>query len=243
MIPAGMVSRSERGKVVGVIPARGGSKGLPRKNLALLAGKSLLAWTVEAARASRSLDRLIVSTEDEEIAAAARALGVEVPFLRPASLAGDSTPMLPVLKHAAEELAREGAAAEALVVLQPTSPLRPPELIDAAVEKYLATGSVVISVRAVKDQPELMLRLEGDRLRPWQPSAHAPGRSSRQELPRRYAPNGAIYVVPVSALFRAEDLLAGEARAIIMDPISSLEVDSGEDLALLEAVVRGRAFG
>src|SRR5713226_4160200 len=110
---------SERGPIVGLIPARGGSKSIPRKNLALVAGRPLLAYTARAALGATRLDRIILSTDDDEIAETGRALGLEVPFLRPAALAGDETGMFPVLFHALDWLADRGTAAAALVLLQP----------------------------------------------------------------------------------------------------------------------------
>src|ERR1700743_3832228 len=112
-------------KGLALIPARGGSKGVPRKNIVPVAGKPLLAWTIEAARNSTRLDRIILSTDDEEIASVAREFGVEVPFMRPAELAKDSSGSLEVALHALDWAAREpGGEPEYLLILQPTSPLR-----------------------------------------------------------------------------------------------------------------------
>src|SRR5215207_3892869 len=119
--------------VLGVVPARGGSKGIPHKNLTLAAGRPLLAYTADAARGSRRLTRVVVSTDDPAIAVVARGLGLDVPFMRPADLAQDATPMLPVLQHADREMAAQGFHADAIVLLQPTSPLRRAVHIDDAV--------------------------------------------------------------------------------------------------------------
>src|ERR687888_2652879 len=123
-------------QVLALIPARGGSKGIPRKNLATLAGRPLLAWTIDAALGSRAVTRTVVSTEDDEIAEAARSLGAEV-LTRPPELADDDTPMQPVIAHALGEL----GAPDVLVLLQPTSPLRRAEHVDEAVELLVATGA------------------------------------------------------------------------------------------------------
>ena len=112
------------GGVLGLVPARGGSKGLPGKNARELAGRPLLAYTAEAARASGVIDRLVLSTDAADIAGAGRAAGLEVPFMRPAALAADDTPMLPVIRHAVDALAAGGWQPEIVVLLQPTSPLR-----------------------------------------------------------------------------------------------------------------------
>src|SRR6185312_12148312 len=116
--------------ILGLVPARGGSKSIPRKNLAPLAGKPLLAWTADAALAARRLTRTVLSTDDVEIAELGRTLGLDVPFLRPAELAADATPMLPVMRHAADWFAARGGTVEAVVLLQPTSPLRTAAHID-----------------------------------------------------------------------------------------------------------------
>jgi CMP-N-acetylneuraminic acid synthetase len=159
-------------RTLGVIPARGGSKGIPGKNLRLLAGRPLLAYTADAARGSRRLSRVVLSTDDEATAAAGRSLGLEVPFLRPADLAADDSPMLPVLRHAVEALSASGFEADAVVLLQPTSPLRRAEHIDAAIELLEATGAdSVVSVVEVPHQfnPVSVMTLEGDRLKPFVP--------------------------------------------------------------------------
>jgi len=138
---------TERGPIVGLIPARGGSKSIPRKNLALVAGRPLLAYTAQAALGAAGLDRVILSTDDGEIAAAGRSLGLDVPFLRPAALAGDEAGMVPVMRHMLDWLAEEGIAEATLVLLQPTSPLRQARHIDEAVALLLDSGAeTVVSV-------------------------------------------------------------------------------------------------
>ena len=149
--------------VLGVIPARGGSKAIPRKNLHPLGGEPLIAWTCRAAIGARTLTRTVVSTDDPEIAAAARRYGVEAPFLRPRHLAGDDTPTLPVVVHALDELAREGFVPDAVAILQPTSPFRRSEHIDAALTLLEATGAdSVVTVVKVPHQfnPVSVLRLD-----------------------------------------------------------------------------------
>jgi CMP-N,N'-diacetyllegionaminic acid synthase len=139
--------------ILGVIPARGGSRGIPSKNLALLAGRPLLAYTADAVKASTRLTRTIVSTDDERIAECAKSLGLDVPFMRPSSLAADDVPMLPVLQHAIDTLKTDGFAADIVVLLQPTSPLRRGEHIDAAVDWLERTAAdSVVSVVEVPHQ-------------------------------------------------------------------------------------------
>jgi CMP-N-acetylneuraminic acid synthetase len=158
------------GGVLGVIPARGGSRAIPRKNIALLAGRPLLAYTCAAALASMRLTRVILSTDDEEIAAVGRRHGVGVPFQRAPGLAGNETGMLEVLQDAVARVEAEGAGSvDVVVLLQPTSPLRRAHHIDAAVDLLVATGAdSVVSVVEVPHQfgPVSLMRLDGDRLLP-----------------------------------------------------------------------------
>lgn len=223
--------------VLGVVPARGGSKAIPRKNLASVAGRPLLAYTAEAARGSRRLTRVIVSTDDAAIAEAARALGLEVPFLRPAALAADDTPMLPVLQHAVRELARDGFAADAVVLLQPTSPLRRAEHIDRAVDLLESTGAdSVVSVVEVPHQfaPVSVLRLEGERLRPFLDGDTV---TRRQDKPRVFARNGPAVVAVRTRVLEEGSLYGNDCRPLLMDVAESVDVDGPDDLALAERLL------
>ena len=144
--------------VLAVIPARAGSKGIPRKNLAPLGGRPLIAWTIAAALAAKSVGRVIVSTDSPEIADAARALGAEVPFLRPAELATDESESLPVLVHAAATADPDGQAAGG-ALLQPTSPLRTADDIDAAAALAGEDVDAVVSVATAATHPWLAMRM------------------------------------------------------------------------------------
>ena len=227
-------------RVLGVIPARGGSKGIPQKNLREIAGKSLLAYTAEAARSSRRLTTTIVSTDDPAIAEVARALGIEVPFIRPRDLADDAAPMLPVLQHAVREMAARGSALDAVVLLQPTSPLRRAEHIDAAVDLLAATGAdTVVSVVEVPHQfnPASVMQLEDGRLRPL---ANGASVLRRQDKPRLYARNGpAVLAVRVAQLGRGA-LYDGDTRALVMEPEDSVDIDTSWDLELVEFILSRR---
>src|SRR5581483_400682 len=137
-------------RVLGLIPARGGSKGVPRKNIRLLGGKPLLAYTAEAALAAQRLTRVVLSTDDEEIAAVGQSFGVEVPFLRPVELAQDNTPTLPVVQHALRWFEEHDTRFDAICLLQPTSPLRRAADIDASIELLeRSDADTVISVLPV----------------------------------------------------------------------------------------------
>ena len=227
-------------RVLGVIPARGGSKGIARKNLAPLAGRPLLAYTADAVGASRRLTRTIVSTEDPEIAAAARALSLDVPFLRPAALAADDTPMLPVMQHALEEMQAGGDAFDAVVLLQPTSPLRRGEHIDAALDLLASSGAdSVVTVVEVPHQfsPASVLHIEAGRLRPFQ---DGPTPTRRQDKPRFYARNGPAVIAVRAAVVAAGSLYGDDSRPLVMPMRDSHDIDSADDLELIELLLSRR---
>jgi CMP-N,N'-diacetyllegionaminic acid synthase len=220
-------------EIVGLIPARGGSKAIPGKNLASVAGKPLLAWTIEAARASARLTRVAVSTDSNEIADVARGLGADV-LARPPELAADDTPMLDVIVHALGAL-----PADVLVLLQPTSPLRRAEHVDGAVDLLLETGAdAVVSVVEVPHAflPASLMR-EGDgRLVPLDPDAPL----LRQQKGRLYARNGpAVLALRADRLDPARGLYGGDVRPFPMDPRDSLDVDGPFELELAGLLLRG----
>ena len=163
-------------KVLGVIPARGGSKSIPRKNLADVAGRPLLAYIVEAGLTARHVDRLIVSTEDEEIADAARSLGAEVPFRRPEALAADEVSLIPVVQHAMRAMDESGFRSDVVVSLQATSPFLEGKDVDLLVEKMReGEADSAVSVERVEHQhPYWVKRLEGDRLYPFNDNPLSP---------------------------------------------------------------------
>jgi len=218
--------------VVGFIPARGGSRGVPRKNLALLGGRPLLAWTVDAARESETVARMVVSTDDDEIAAVASGLGADV-VTRPPELAADDTPMRSVLDHALAEL----GPPEVLVLLQPTSPLRRSEHIDEAVRLLLeSSADSVVSVVEVPHRytPDSLMALDDGRL-----SAPVETAARRQEKGRLYARNGpAVLALRPDRL--GDDLYGGDCRAYVMRPEDSVDVDEPFDLELAEFLLARR---
>lgn len=229
--------------VLGVIPARGGSQAIPRKNLAPLGGRPLLAHACDAARDSRTLTRTIVSTDDQEIAAVARACGVEVPFLRPALLAADDTPMLDVLVDALTTLAAaEGYRPEAVVLLQPTSPFRHAGHIDAAVELLQATGAdSVVSVVPVPHQftPTSLLRMEGDRL---VAAVEGAMPTRRQDKPALFARNGpAVVAVRTRVVVEERSLYGTDTRGLVMSREDSIDIDDSLDLEIAELLFAARS--
>ena len=225
---------------LGVVPARGGSKGIPHKNLAVLAGRPLLAYTADAARASRRLARVVLSTDSSEIAAAGAALGLDVPFIRPAAFSADDTPMLPVLQHALEMMTAAGVDADAVVLLQPTSPLRRAAHIDAAIDLLESSGAdSVVSVVEVPHQfhPLSVMAIEGDRLRP---IADRPTVTRRQDKPRVYARNGPAVLAVRSAVLRAGSLYGGHTCPLVMSSRESVDIDDAWDLELADLILSKR---
>jgi CMP-N,N'-diacetyllegionaminic acid synthase len=215
--------------IVALIPARGGSKGIPRKNLAPLGGKPLLQWAIDAARAAETVARVVVSTDDEEIAAAAA--GAEV-LRRPAGLAADDVPMLDVIRHALEHV----EPCDVLVLLQPTSPLRRPGQVDQAVRLLLESGAdTVVSVVEVphRYEPSSLMELRDGRL----VARSEP--STRQAKELLYARNGpAILAVRPSGL--GDGLYGGNVVGYVMDERDSLDIDTAHDLELAEALLAER---
>ena len=227
-------------RVLGLVPARGGSRGIPGKNLVPLGGRPLIAWTADAAAASRYLDRVVLSSDDEAILAAGREAGLEVPFVRPAELARDDTPAMDVVLHALDAL----DDVDLLVLLQPTSPLRTAADIDACIERVVAGAPCCVSVTEPGHSPAWMFTLgEGGAMRRLIPELAIPAR--RQELPAVYALNGAVYVAEVDWLRRERSFLAEGTVGHPMPADRSVDLDDELDLALLEVLVarRGTASG
>jgi CMP-N,N'-diacetyllegionaminic acid synthase len=216
--------------VLALVPARGGSKGVPDKNVKPLAGHSLLHYTARAARESGVVDRIILSTDSPEIADAGRRAGLEVPFVRPATLAADDTPMVPVIVHALSELARQGWSPELVVLLQPTSPLRRPDHIRAAVKMLRDTGadSVVTVVEVPRHlSPDYVMRIEDGRLRSFLPEGERVTR--RQDARPAYSRDGTVYAFRRSTIEKSGGIYGEDCRPLVIDPSDSLSIDSPAD--------------
>lgn len=223
-------------EILGLIPARGGSKGIPHKNITTLAGRPLLEYTCKAALNSRQLTRVLLSTDNPIIADTAERCGVEVPFSRPADLAKDDTPMLDVIHHALEFLQRtEGYVPDVVVLLQPTSPLRQSEHIDAAVEILLRTGAdSVVSVVEVPHHlnPVSLMLIEKGSLVSF---SEGPLVSRRQDKPETYARNGpAVVATRCDVLLKKNSLFGDDSRPLVMAPEDSVDIDSYFDLRFAE---------
>jgi CMP-N,N'-diacetyllegionaminic acid synthase len=231
-------------KVLGVITARGGSKGIPGKNLKPLAGKPLIAYTVEAARESSVFDRLVLSTDAPDIADAVRSLGCEVPFMRPADLARDDTPHLPVLQHALQWLdGHQQYRPDAVMILQPTSPFRRPRHIRESIALLEQSGAEsVVSVSEVPAHynPMRTLRVDDRGLASLFVTGQPVRRriNRRQDMPTAWTMNGAIYLFRTAVLFAAEPSLYGErTAAYVMRDADGISIDSLDDWAEAERLL------
>ena len=226
--------------ILGLIPARGGSKGIPQKNIALLAGKPLLAYTCEAALKSTRLTRILLNTDDPEIAEVDRACGVEVPFLRPSELAQDDTLILPVIQHTLDWLAtHDSFVPDAVVLLQPTSPLRKTEHIDSAVDVFFENNAdTVVSVMEVPHQFNPVSLMQFDDAQQLRPYLDGPMILRRQDKPRVYARNGPAVLVVRRRVIEQGQLYGDCVYSYLMDRIASLDIDDQSDLALAEIFIR-----
>lgn len=216
-----------------LIPARGGSKGIPRKNIRPIAGKPLIAWTIEAALCSTRVAEVIVSTDDEEIAAVARAHGALVPFMRPASLAQDQSPSIDPVLHALDQLPQH----QAVLLLQPTSPLRRTADIDACLDLAATRGwPSVVSVVEADSHPFWTYRL-GDQAA-LLPFADGPAATRRQDLPGAYALNGAMYFADAAWLRRTGALVHADTHALVMAREHSVDIDTPLDWRIAEMLLK-----
>lgn len=230
----------EGSKILALITARGGSKGIPNKNIINLEGKPLIGYTIEAAQKSSYISRIVVTTDDPKIAKESQLLGADVPFLRPAEFALDTSPSEDAILHAINWLEdSENCFYDTFVLLQPTSPLRTVYHIDEAIEEYYKSLDAVslISVTPVKQHPAWMKVLSedgslknylGDQKR----------NTRRQDLPELYFPNGAIYLSDVSAFKETHSFVAGKTIPYFMDEVESLDIDTRSDLTIVSAIMR-----
>ena len=228
-------------RILAVVPARGGSRGVPRKNVHLLAGKPLIVYTVTAALQSQYPLRVVISTDNEKIAEVAQRAGAEVPFLRPAELAQDETPTLPVIQHALQWLEQHDGYKPGLVVLlQPTSPLRRASHIDQGIKLLLETNAdSVVSVCEVEHSPYWMRVLDekGQVRRFVETDREFP---RRQDLPPVYRLNGALYVTKRKLIMDEERLLGDDVRALVMAREDSIDIDDKLDFLLAELLLKRR---
>jgi len=232
-------------RTLGLIPARGGSKGVPRKNVKLLCGKPLLQYTAESALASRRLDRVVLSTEDQEVAEVGARCGLEVPFLRPRELAADETPMIDVVLHAVRWMSEAGDVYDAVCLLQPTNPLRRPEEIDACVGLLESTGAdSVVTVLPVPEEynphwvyfkaPDGQLYLSTGEETPV---------ARRQDLPPAYHREGSVYVTRWNVVTCDRSLYGRRLLGYRLDPRECVNINTHEEWKRAEELLAGMGTG
>ena len=229
-------------RVLGVVTARGGSKSIPNKNIALLGGRPLLTYTVEAVRNARLLTRTVLSTDDERIADIARDCGLEVPFMRPSELAGDETPTLPVLQHAVRQLEADGEAYDAVLTLQPTSPFREARDIDGSIELMKRTNadSVVAYAEVGGKHPARMRLIDADgRVMPT-PFTQLFEGHRRQGWPTFYLCTSSIYLTRRAVLMEQNSIHGADSRAWIVPEERACDIDTPFDLFVAEQLLRTR---
>lgn len=221
--------------ILGVIPARGGSKGVPRKNLYPIAGKPLIAYTIEAALASEMLTDTIVSTDDVEIARVSREFGAEVPFMRPPELATDTAQAVPTIQHGVREMEKlRGAKYDVVVMLQPTTPLRTADDIDACLRKLLDTNadSVISVVDVGGNHPVRMKKIVDDVLVDY--DTEAIENMPRQDLPPVYLRAGSVYATRRDVVMEQNSFKGAVSRPYIIPPDRAVNIDTMEDMIVAE---------
>lgn len=222
-------------RVLAIIPARGGSKGVPGKNLRLLAGRPLIAWSIGQARAARGITTTVVTTDDPGIAEAARAAGAEVPFLRPAALATDQAPTEPAMLHALEAMEARDGRYDAVMLLQPTSPLRLPGTIDRALAEFAASGADslvgVVASHAFFWQREPQVAACYD-------FRNRPRRQDILPVDRRYRETGSLYITARDAFVAAGNRLCGRIALFEMAEEEGFEIDTLTDFAVIETLFK-----
>ena len=230
--------------ILALIPARGGSKGIPRKNIKDFAGYPLIAWSIAAGLQAHSVSRIIVSTDDEEIASVSRAWGAETPFMRPAELAQDRTTDLPVFEHALKWLEDiEGYKPDIVIQLRPTSPIRPKDCVDSAVKILMehADADCVRGVVAAGQNPFKMWRFNGYD-KPMNPLLEVEGitepyNAPRQILPPTYWQTGHIDAIRTSTISRKHSLTGNTIYPLVIDPRYTVDIDTPADWTKYEALV------
>jgi len=224
-------------KILALVPAIGGSKGLPRKNIKPLCGKPLIAWTIETAKASRYLDKIVVSTDDKEIAGIAISYGAEVPFSRPTELATDNAKIIDVVLHIINWLENNGELYDLIVLLQPTSPLRLSTDIDSAIKMiFQKSAKSIVSVCEVEHHPYLSNQLpENGCMKDFLRCEVI--NTNRQELPTFFRLNGAIYIAYCNYLKKQKTFFGKDTYAYIMPRERSIDIDSETDFNLAELLI------
>lgn len=223
-------------KALVVIPARGGSKGVPRKNIKLLCGKPLIYWTIEAAREVFPDEIICVSTDDDEIKSVVEQTRLKVPFLRPEELATDTADSYEVLLHAVSFYEQQGYFPDTLILLQPTSPLRAGKHIEEALNLYKKDIEMIVSVKETKANPYYVLREENEN--GYLVKSKESNATRRQDVPKVWELNGAIYIIDVKTLKLKPISEFEKVKKYVMNEVSSHDIDTMTDWTLAKIYLR-----
>ena len=227
-------------KILAIIPARGGSKGIPRKNIKLLAGKPLIFWSIDAVLKAKGINRILVSTDDEEIAAEAIRYGVQVPFLRPKEFARDESPQYETVLHALDWLEQnEKYVPDYTLLLQPTSPLRSSEDIGNAISIVNdLKPNAVVGVTEAKNHPYFIKRINEKGILESYSNNIFPKYFRRQDMPTAYVINGAIYINEINHFKKTKEFIPEGTIPLIMSPKCSVDIDSEFDFRIAESMLQ-----
>lgn len=225
-------------RIIAIIPARGGSKGLPGKNIKSLAGKPLISWTIEQAKKSKHIDKLIVNTDDKDIARIARKYGADVPFLRPKELAQDKSSVYDVIFHTLGWFKERGSEFDIVILLEPTSPLRKEGDIDSAIKLFLRNYNKADSLVSVGEihleNPSITLKMDKKFIKNYMKTDF----SRRQDLPRAYFPYGVIYLSKTRALEKYKKFYQNRTLPYLIERWQNYEIDDIYDFLCVEAILK-----
>ncbi len=229
-------------KILGFIPARSGSKRIPKKNLASLRGKPLIAYTIESAKRSKYINRVVVSTDSEEIASISKSFGGEVPFLRPENISKSNSTEMEFFEHALEWFSKnENYEPDLIILLYPTSPFRSPESIDRAIEEMFKhpEADSLRSIKLCSEHPYKMWVIENGYLKPFvedkNPNTHT---LSYQLFPKIYIQNASIYITKPSTIRKKKSPIGETVIPFIMDEVESIDINNQLDLQFAEMVMK-----
>ncbi|MBU3161214.1 acylneuraminate cytidylyltransferase family protein [Clostridium frigoris] len=224
-------------KFLAIIPARGGSKSIPNKNIMSICGKPLIAYTIDAGKKSKYIDEIIVSTDSDVIKVIAQQYGAKVPFLRPEELSNDTSKSIDVVMHVIDFYKKNDVSFDYVILLQPTSPLRTFEHLDNAIEKLIESNSTsLVSVCEADENPVLMRRIENEKLK--EIISFEGTNLRRQDLPTFYKFNGALYIVSNDMLINQRKFVDENTVPYVMDKESSIDIDTMLDARLVELIIK-----
>lgn len=230
----------EKTKIITIIPARGGSKGIPKKNIKPLLGNPLIAWTIEQAKNSKYIDRIVVSTDDKEIAEISRKYGTEVPFLRPKELARDDSPTIDAIMHALNWFEERGEYFDIVVLLEPTSPLRKENDLDIAIELFIKNidkADSLVSVGEVHlENPYITKKVEDGYVKAFIEINETI--YQRQQLPKVFFPYGVVYLSKTNALRKYRTFYQERTIPYFVERWQNYEIDDIYDFICVEAIIK-----